>query len=73
MPETYRKDATSASGQLELLLGEPWPITGRPPKHDLSTWLVTDDWPDEVPIAPAEVDAFERWLGDIFDELLGPL
>src|SRR3546814_11593773 len=34
--------APSASEQLEALLGEPWPFPGRPPKHDLSTWRVTD-------------------------------
>ncbi|MTJ80689.1 MAG: hypothetical protein F8N37_06700 [Telmatospirillum sp.] len=27
---------------------EPWPRTGRPPKHDLSTWTVSDDWPEHV-------------------------
>ena len=30
----------------EQLLGKPWPFPGRPPKHDLETWTVTDDWPD---------------------------
>lgn len=60
--------APSASEQLELLLGKPWPFPGRPPKHDLSTWRVTDDWPDPVPVALAEVEVFERWFGDLFDE-----
>jgi hypothetical protein len=50
----------------------PWPRLGRPPKHDLSTWTVTDDWPDAVPISNAEVDVFEAWFGDLFDELFGP-
>jgi hypothetical protein len=31
---------------------------------------VTDDWPDPVPIADAEVDVFEAWFG-LFDELFG--
>jgi hypothetical protein len=35
---------------------------GRPPRHDLSNWTVTD----------AEVDVFETWFGDLFDELFGP-
>ena len=33
---------------------------GRPPKHDLSTWTVTDDWPEHMPVTEAEVDVFER-------------
>jgi hypothetical protein len=49
----------------------PWPRLGRPPKHDLSTWTVTDDWPGRVPVTEAEVDVFEAWLGDLFDELFG--
>jgi hypothetical protein len=62
----------TASEQLEALLGYPWPFPGRPPKHDLSTWIVTDDWPDPVPVTEAEVEVFERWFGDLFDELFGP-
>lgn len=51
---------------------ERWPRIGRPPKHDLGTWTVTDDWPDPVPITDAELDVFEAWFGDLFDELFGP-
>ena len=61
----------TASEQLEELLGYPWPFPGRPPKHDLSTWTVTDDWPDPVPVTEAEIEVFERWFGDLFDELFG--
>lgn len=61
----------AASAQLEALLGYPWSFPGRPPKHDLSTWTVTDDWPDQVPVTDAEVEVFERWFGDLFDELFG--
>ena len=62
----------TASEQLEELLGYSWPFPGRPPKHDLSTWTVTDDWPDPVPVTEAEIEVFERWFGDLFDELFGP-
>lgn len=62
----------TASEQLEELLGYPWLFPGRPPKHDLSTWTVTDDWPDPVPVTQAEIKVFERWFGDMFDELFGP-
>ena len=51
---------------------EPWPRVGRPPKHDPSTWIVTDDWPEFVPVTQAEVDVFEGWFSDLFDELFGP-
>jgi hypothetical protein len=50
---------------------EPWPQIGRPPKHDVSTWAVTDDWPERVPITDAELDVFEAWFGVLFDELFG--
>jgi hypothetical protein len=50
---------------------QPWPRAGRPVKRDLETWLVTDDWADQVPVTDAEVGVFEAWLGDIFDQLLG--
>ena len=53
------------------MLGYPWPFPGRSPKHDLSTWTVTDDWPERVPITEAEVEVFERWFADLFDELPG--
>jgi hypothetical protein len=45
---------------------------GRPTKHDLLTWTVTDDWPERVPVTAREVDIFEAWFGDLFDELFGP-
>ena len=51
---------------------EPWPRIGRPPKHDVEAWTVTDDWPERVPITDAELDVFEAWFGDLFDELFGP-
>jgi len=61
-----------APDRMERLLGHPWPFAGRPPKDDLSTWAVTDDWPERVPVTVAEVDVFEAWFGDVFDELFGP-
>lgn len=42
---------------------------GRPPKYDLSTWVVTDDWPNPVPVTSAEVQVFEKWFGDVLDEI----
>jgi hypothetical protein len=37
----------------------------------LVTWAVTDDWPKDVPVTEAEIDVFEAWFGDLFDELFG--
>ena len=51
---------------------EPWPRIGRPPKHDLSTWTATDDWPEHIPVTEAEVDVFEAWFGDLSHEPFGP-
>jgi hypothetical protein len=45
---------------------------GRPFKHDLATWAVTDDWSERVPVTEAEIDVFEAWFCDLFDELFGP-
>ena len=33
------------------------------------TWTVTDDWPEDVPVTEAEIEVFEAWFGDLFDEL----
>lgn len=60
----------TVSEQLGKLLGYHVSM-GRPPKHDLSTWTVTDDWPRPVPVMHAEIEVFEQWFGDLFDELFG--
>lgn len=48
----------------------PTPRTHRA-ENDLADWIVTDDWPEHIPVSEAEVDLFERWFGDFFDELFG--
>jgi hypothetical protein len=30
---------------------------------------VKDDWPKDVPVTEAEIEVFEAWFGDLFDEL----
>jgi hypothetical protein len=72
MPRPVREPVPTASEQLEALLGHPWPFPGRPPKHDPSSWAITDDRPERVPVTEAEAEVFELWFGDLFDELLGP-
>ncbi len=55
------------------LRNEPPPRIGRPSKLDPETWTVTDNWPDPLPVTQAEIDLFEAWFGDFFDELFGPI
>jgi len=73
MPRKPRQQEATASEQLEQLLGEPWPFRGRPPRQNVESWRVIDDWPAQVPVSDAEVAVFEAWFGDIFDELFGPV
>jgi hypothetical protein len=35
-------------------------------KEDSTTWTVTGDWPEDVPVTEAEM--FEARFGDLFDE-----
>jgi hypothetical protein len=42
----------------------------RPVKHEVETWRVVDNWPQRVPVTQAEIDVFEAWFGDLFDEFL---
>jgi hypothetical protein len=45
------------------------PSPDRPAPDEPSSWTVTDDWPAHVPITEAEIEVFEAWFGDLFDEL----
>jgi hypothetical protein len=47
----------------------PSPRAGRPPPEDPGSWTVKDDWPEDVPVTEAEIEVFEAWFGDLFDEL----
>ena len=40
-----------------------------PATSDPKTWTVKDDWPEDVPVTEAEIEVFETWFGDLFDEL----
>ena len=68
-----RRSAAPAALPDDLFIpDETWPRIGRPPKCCLETWRVIDDWPARVPVTDAEIDIFEAWFGDLFDELFGP-
>jgi len=49
----------------------PRRAVGRPPRRDPATWIVTDDWPEHVPVSEAEIDVYEAWFGDLFDRIFG--
>lgn len=34
-------------------------------------WCVVDDWPDTLPVTPAELEVLETFLGTLFDEIIG--
>jgi hypothetical protein len=42
---------------------------GRPAPEKPTTWTVKDDWPEDVPVTDAEIEVFEAWFGELFDEL----
>jgi hypothetical protein len=46
-------------------------LRGRDDRHQFR-FIVSDDWPEHIPVSEAEVDVFEAWFGDLFDELFGP-
>ncbi|PBB64820.1 hypothetical protein CK228_31040 [Mesorhizobium sp. WSM4312] len=50
---------------------EQRPRVGRLVQHDPREWRVTDNLPKPVPVTSPEIDAFEAWFGDIFDQLFG--
>jgi hypothetical protein len=52
---------------------EPAPRLGHRPIRDDPPIKVTDDWPDMVPITEAELRVMEAHLGDLLDEIFGPL
>jgi len=50
------------------------PSRGRPSHvFDVERLPVIDDWPEYVPITEAEIQVFERWFGDVFDDMFGPV
>jgi hypothetical protein len=43
----------------------------REAKRASVAWTVTDNWPEDVPVTEAEIDVFEAWFSDLFDDLFG--
>lgn len=67
-PRTSRSVCPAEPAQPAVKSSKP-----RRPKHDVSTLIVTDDWPEKVPITEAEIEVFERYFSDVFDELFGAI
>lgn len=63
-PRPRSKRRPSAAHRSFWLRGEPAMLGACPSP--------TDDWPDPLPVTQAEIDLFEAWFGDVFDELFGP-
>lgn len=42
------------------------------PEADLWQPVVTDDWPEQVPITAGELDVFEAHFTELLDQLFGP-
>lgn len=61
--------SAAALGDLYDYARRPARRSRRSRKADPIAWMATDDWPEDVPVTDAEVDAFEAWFGDLFDEL----
>lgn len=47
------------------------PRAGQTTDYELDASSVTDDLPAQVPVTSAEVEVFESWFGDLFNELFG--
>jgi len=40
---------------------------------DVEKLSVIDDWPERVPVTEAEIEIFERYFGDVLDQLFDPI
>jgi hypothetical protein len=70
--KSRRQNLTAADAPADDLYDYAHPPTrrpGRPAPADPTTWTVKDDWPEHVPVTEAEIEVFEAWFGDLFDEL----
>jgi hypothetical protein len=44
------------------------PRPGRLAAADAAVWTVKDDWPEDVPVTEYEIEVFEAWFSELFDE-----
>ncbi|WP_342708835.1 hypothetical protein AAFG13_28035 [Bradyrhizobium sp. B124] len=69
--ESRRPHAPASLDDLYDYAAAPSRPDRRRAKRDSTTWIVTDNWPKDVPVTEAEIDVFEAWFGNLFDELFG--
>jgi hypothetical protein len=70
--KSRRQDVTASGAAPDNLYDYARPQARRPRRpapEDPTTWTVKDDWPEDVPVTEAEIEVFEAWFGDLFDEL----
>ena len=65
----HRPSSAASGDDLYDYAHQPAARAGRPAPEDTTTWTVKDDWPEDVPVTEAEIEVFEAWFGDLFDEL----
>ncbi len=70
-PQTLPEDLYAYDDDPAPRIGSP--RASSPDAFDVEKLPVIDDWPEKVPITEAEVQVFERWFADVFDEMFGPL
>ena len=68
-PRKSRPQCAEAPDDLYDYARPPARRPGRPGPEDATAWTVKDDWPADVPVTEAEIEVFEAWFGDLFDEL----
>ena len=74
LPQKSRQGRATARAPLDDLYDyarAPARPGRRRAKRVSMTWAVTDDWPKDVPVTETEIDVFEAWFSDLFDELFG--
>jgi hypothetical protein len=67
-PRKSRPQCVAAPDDLYDYARPPARRPGRPGPEDPTAWAVKDDWPADVPVTEAEIEVFEAWFGDLFDD-----
>ena len=60
-------------GVVSAMANSPDPPIRRRRRRNDKPIVVTDDWPEMVPISDLEVRLVEAFFGDLLDELFGPI
>jgi len=55
-PRDITPPGAASGDDLHDYAHQPAAHAGRPAPEDTTTWTVTDDWPEDVPVTEAEID-----------------